>query len=62
MSGTEKPVENPSSTAAMTLAMQHRREELENKRRQEEAKKKEDKDRFDKQNRVIINRFLINYR
>lgn len=48
MSGTEKPVENPSSTTAMTLAMQHRREELENKRKQEEAKKKEDKDRFDK--------------
>jgi hypothetical protein len=32
----------------MNLAMQHRREELEAKRKAEEAKKKEDQDRFER--------------
>ena len=44
--------QNPSSTKSMTHLMSRRREELEEKRKQNEMKAKEDQERFDKQNRV----------
>jgi hypothetical protein len=49
----EKGAQNPSSTKSMTHLMTRRREELEEKRHQNELKAKEDKERFEKQNRVI---------
>lgn len=67
--GEDKGAQNPSSTKSMTLAMQKRREQLEQKRKDEETKAQVDQDRFNKQNRVSLlhlpsgcgsNLFLIN--
>ena len=44
----EKGAQNPSSTKSMTHLMMRRREELEDKRHQNELKVQEDKDRFEK--------------
>lgn len=52
--GDKAGAQNPSSTKSMTHLMSRRREELEDKRKQNEVKEKEDQDRFDKQNRVSI--------
>lgn len=58
MMDDEKGAQNPSSTKSMTHLMMRRREELEDKRRQNEVKAQEDKDRFEKQNRVILSQIL----
>lgn len=50
----DKAAANPSCTKASTLAMERRRLELENKRKQDEACKKEDHDRIEKQQRVSV--------
>jgi len=55
----EKAAENPSSTMSTNLAMQKRREELEAKRKAEEAVKKEDKERFERQNKVTYKIMFI---
>lgn len=52
MDDGEKGAQNPSSTKSMTHLMMRRREELEDKRHQNEAKAQEDRERFEKQNRV----------
>lgn len=52
MMDDEKGAQNPSSTKSMTHLMMRRREELEDKRHQNAAKAQEDKERFEKQNRV----------
>lgn len=50
----DKNAKNPSSTKSMTHLMMRRREELEAKRLQNEVKAQEDRDRLEKQNRVIL--------
>lgn len=51
-SAQDKAAANPSSTKAMTLGMQRRREEMEAKKKKEEMKKKEDEDRKMNQNKM----------
>lgn len=48
----DKAGQNPSGTKSMTHLMTKRREELEEKRKADQQKAKEDQARFDKQNRV----------
>ena len=48
----DKGAMNPASTKSMTHLMSRRREELEDKRKVDADKVQEDKDRFEKQNRV----------
>jgi hypothetical protein len=50
----DKAAQNPASTKSMTHLMTRRRDELEEKRKAEADKVREDKDRFDKQNRVSL--------
>lgn len=50
--GEDKAAMNPSSTKSMTHLMNRRREELEEKRKNDEVKRKEDRERDEKQNRV----------
>ncbi len=50
--GEDKAAQNPASTKSMTHLMTRRRDELEEKRKAEADKVREDKERFDKQNRV----------
>ena len=60
-SGQDKAAANPATTNAMTVGMEKRRQELENKRKMEEQKKKEDQDRVTNQNKVLHS-FFIYYR
>ena len=50
--GEDKAAQNPASTKSMTHLMTRRRDELEDKRKAEADKVREDKERFEKQNRV----------
>lgn len=50
--GEDKAAQNPASTKSMTHLMTRRRDELEDKRKAEADKEREDKERFEKQNRM----------
>lgn len=50
---TTEKIQDPSSTNAMNLGMKRRREEMEAKLKAEEERKRQDKERFERQNKVI---------